>query len=281
MAVAIVVWIVDDALADGSERVVRMVLFPRPIAAYVGLVALLAVGLGACTTPPDDPARRAAVEQTNDPLEPLNRRILEVNQFIDTILLRPVAKAYVAVVPDDGRKGIRNMLDNMKEPTLVFNNLLQGEFKRAEISLGRFVMNSTVGFGGLIDAAGLSGVERQPADFGQTLYVWGMPSGPYLMLPLLGPSNPRDAIGGGVDSYADPFTIVAHNNEIRNLFTARFIVGGIDERARVLDTLDELQKNSLDFYAQLRSVSQQNRAAELRHGAAPDATPSLYSDPGK
>src|SRR5262249_37494953 len=118
-----------------------MVPSPR-LTRVVGLAALLAAGLGACATPPDDPAQRAAFDQTNDPLEPLNRRILEVNQFIDTILLRPVAKTYVTIVPDDGRKAIRNVLDNMKEPTLVFNNLLQGEFKRAEISLGRFVMNS-------------------------------------------------------------------------------------------------------------------------------------------
>jgi phospholipid-binding lipoprotein MlaA len=242
---------------------------------------VLAVILGACAMPPKDPAQRAAFEQTNDPLEPLNRRILDVNQFIDTIVLKPAAEAYVFVVPEDGRKAVHNMLDNMKEPTLVFNNLLQGEFKRAGISLGRFAINSTVGFGGMVDAATLSGIKRQPADFGQTLFVWGIPAGPYLMLPLLGPSNPRDAIGGGVDSYADPFTIVAKNNGITELITDRFVVGGLDERAKVLDELDQLQKNSIDYYAELRSLSQQNRAAELRHGAAPQTAPSFYSDPGK
>jgi phospholipid-binding lipoprotein MlaA len=186
----------------------------------------------------------------------------------------------VAVFPDDARHAIHHVLDNMKEPTLVFNNLLQGEFKRAWISVGRFVVNSTVGFGGLVDVMTLSGVERQPADFGQTLFVWGVSSGPYLILPLLGPSNPRDAIGGGVDSYADPFTILARNDHVTGLLTDRFIIGGIEERADVLDVLDDLEKNSVDFYAQLRSLSQQHRDAELRHGKAPEAVPGLYDDPG-
>ena len=111
----------------------------------------------------------------------------------------------------------------------------------------------------------MSGVERQPADFGQTLFVWGIPSGPYLVLPIVGPSNPRDGVGNLVDSYADPFTILANAHGVTELTTGRLIVGGVDERAEVMDVLDDLQKNSLDFYAQLRSLSQQHRAAELRH----------------
>ncbi len=175
------------------------------------------------------------------------------------------------------------MLDKQrKEPTLFFNNLLQGEFKRAEISTGRFVVNSTVGFAGMVDVMTLSGFERQPADFGQTLYVWGVSSGPYLMLPVVGPSNPRDAFGAAVDSYDDPFTIIANAHGVNaELTTGRLIVGGVDERAGVLDELDELEKNSIDFYAQLRSLSQQHRNAELHHGVAPKADPGLYNDPGQ
>jgi phospholipid-binding lipoprotein MlaA len=249
----------------------------------MGVAALAVAGLllASCATPPSDPAERAEFVRTNDPLEPLNRNIFAFNQFVDHLLFRPVAKTYVTVVPDDARAGIHNVLDNMKEPTLFFNNVLQGEFKRAEITLGRFLVNSTVGFGGLVDVMTLSGVERQPADFGQTLYTWGVPSGPYLMLPILGPSNPRDAIGGGVDSYADPATILAKSEDITELLTYRFVLGGIDERARVLDILDDLEKNSVDFYAQLRSLSQQHRDAELHHGKAPETTPGLYEDPGK
>jgi phospholipid-binding lipoprotein MlaA len=236
--------------------------------------------LTGCATPPSDPAARAAFEQADDPLEPLNRKTFALNLFLDHTLFRPLAKTYVAVVPDDGRRAIHHMLDNMKEPTLFFNNLLQGEFRRAAISLGRFAVNSSVGFAGVVDVMTLSGVERQPADFGQTLYVWGMSSGPYLILPILGPTNPRDAVGSAVDSYDDPFTILANQSGITELTTARFLVGGVDERAEVLDELDSLEQNSVDFYAELRSLSQQHRAAELRHGKAPDAAPDLYNDPG-
>jgi phospholipid-binding lipoprotein MlaA len=240
----------------------------------------LAVLLGACATPPTDPVERAVFEQNNDPLEPLNRRILDLNQFVDAIALRPAAEVYVFVIPEDGRKVIRHVLDNMKEPTLVFDNVLQGEFKRAGISLGRFAINSTAGIAGIADVAAVSGIERRPADFGQTLFVWGVPSGPYLILPILGPSNPRDAIGGAVDSYADPFMIVANTDSIADLMTVRLLVDGVDKRASVLELLDDLQKNSVDFYAQLRSVTQQHRDAELRHGVAPRPGASLYDDPG-
>jgi phospholipid-binding lipoprotein MlaA len=245
-----------------------------------GALLMLGASLGGCATPPTDPAQRAIYEQNNDPLEPTNRNILVFNQLLDHAVFRPVAKAYVFAVPELGRDAVHNLLDNMKEPTLFFNNALQGELKRAGITLGRFVINTGFGIGGLVDLATLSGIERQPADFGQTLYVWGVKSGPYLVLPVFGPSNPRDAIGQGVDSYADPFTILANDHGLTELTTGRLILGGIDDRAQVIDILDDLEKNSVDFYAELRSLSQQHRDAELRHGTAPQATPNLYNDPG-
>lgn len=245
-----------------------------------GAAFLLAALLGGCATPPTDPADLAIYEQNNDPLEPLNRKVFALNQALDHAVFRPVAKAYVFIVPDDGRTAVHNVLDNLKEPTVFFDNLLQGEFKRAGLTLGRFAINSTVGWAGIFDIATRSGIERQPADFGQTLYVWGIKSGPYLILPVFGPSNPRDAIGQGVDSYADPFTIWANDHGVTELTTARLLAGGADDRAQVLDILDDLEKNSVDFYAQLRSLAQQNRAAELNHGTAPSATPNLYNDPG-
>jgi phospholipid-binding lipoprotein MlaA len=247
-----------------------------------GAVLILGLMLTGCATPPKDPAQRAIFEQNNDPLEPLNRQTFALNQFLDRILFRPVAKAYVFLLPDLARTGVHNVLDNLKEPTVFFDNLLQGEFKRAGITVGRFVFNSTVGLAGFVDIAGQSGLERQPADFGQTLFVWGVHSGPYLVLPIFGPSNPRDAIGQGVDSYADPMTILANEHGLTELMTGRLVLGGIDDRARVLDVLDDLEKNSVDFYAELRSMSQQHRAAELRHGEAPQETPTnLYSDPSQ
>ena len=242
---------------------------------------LVQAALAGCATPPTDPTDRAIYEQNNDPLEPLNRKILDFNQLVDKALLRPAAKVYVFAVPEDGRKAIRHVLNNMKEPTVFFNHVLQGDFKRAGLTFGRFVVNSTIGAAGIVDVMALNGVELQPADFGQTLFVWGVPSGPYIVIPVLGPSNPRDAIGRGVDSYADPFTILANARGVTELTTARFVADGVDERASVLDILDDLEKNSVDFYAQLRSLTQQHRNAELRHGDAPDAAPDLYKDPGK
>lgn len=235
---------------------------------------LMAAALGACATPPADPVDRAAFEQRNDPLEPVNRKVLEVNRFLDKIALRPAAKAYVFAVPEDARAAIRHLLDNMKEPNLVFNNALQGEFKRAGISMGRFVINSTAGVGGIIDVATKAGLDRQPADFGQTLFVWGVPSGPYIIIPILGPSTVRDAAGMAVDAYADPFAILAAARGVTELTTSRFLANGVDTRASLLDLLDDLEKNSLDYYAQLRSLSQQHREAELNRGASPDAGPS-------
>ena len=242
---------------------------------------LLAAIVAGCATPPKDPAARAAFEQNHDPLEPLNRQILDLNLFIDRILLKPATKIYIAIVPEEGRDAVRRALDNMKEPVVVINNLLQGEPERAGIAVGRFAVNTTLGLAGLVDVASKWGLEKGTGDFGQTLFVWGLPEGPYLILPLLGPSSPRDLIGMGTDAYLDPFSFLAMAKDLNEIKIARFVVDGIDQRARVIDVLDDLEKNSLDFYAQLRSLAQQRRAAELRHGAAPEPGPNFYQDPNK
>lgn len=242
---------------------------------------LLLSTLAGCATPPADPAERAAFEQNNDPLEPLNRKILDLNQFVDSILLKPVARVYIAIVPEQGRDALRRALDNMKEPVVVINNVLQGEADRAAISAGRFTVNTTAGLAGFFDVAAKWGLGKQSGDFGQTLFVWGFPQGPYLILPLLGPSNPRDAISLGIDAYIDPFSLLATSEAVDQIQITRFVLGGIDERARVIDVLDDLEKNSLDFYAQLRSLAQQRRDAELRHGAAAGPGENFYDDPSK
>jgi phospholipid-binding lipoprotein MlaA len=243
------------------------------------LSLLLSLALGACATPPRDAAERASFEETNDPLEPLNRQIFELNQFLDGILLKPAAQVYVAAVPGDARDALRRVIDNMKEPTIVINNALQGEFTRAKISFGRLALNTTIGVLGIIDVGKRFGLDKQTGDFGQTLFVWGLPEGPYLVLPVLGPSNPRDAIGVIVDSYGDPLDYLANAKDLDELEIGRFAADGIDQRARVLDVLEDLQKNALDFYAQLRSLSRQRRAVELRHGELPPAK-GFYEDPG-
>lgn len=254
-----------------------------PCGALFRAAALFCVAwLAGCATLPSDPVDRAAFVQNNDPLEPLNRQTFELNLFLDRILLKPVTKVYIAVVPEEGRDALRRALDNMKEPVVVINNVLQGEVRRAGTAVARFTLNSTLGVGGFFDVAAKDfGIEKQTGDFGQTLYVWGFPEGPYLMLPLLGPSSPRDAIGMGVDAYIDPFSYLATAKNVDELQITRFLLDGVDQRARVIDVLDDLQKNSLDFYAQLRSLSQQRRAAELRRGAAPEPGGNFYDDPAR
>lgn len=240
--------------------------------------------LTACATPPTDPAARAEYDQTNDPFEPLNRKIFDFNQFLNRILLKPVATVYRDVVPEFGRNFIRHFLDNLGEPVVFANDMMQGEFRRAGVTAGRFVINSSVGLGGILDPATPTGLEKQTGDFGQTLYSWGIPDGPYLMLPILGPSNPRDGIGMGVDGFIDPFGYLAADYGARNSSTiGRFSAAGIDELSRNMDQLDEMQRDSIDFYASLRSLYRQHRASELRHGA-PVPVPgleSLYDDPAK
>lgn len=237
---------------------------------------LVTLGVAACAEIPTDPAARAAYEETNDPFEPTNRAIFEFNRQLDRFAIRPAAEAYREVVPEPGRRALRNFLDNLKQPIVFANNVAQADFERAFVTLARFLMNSTVGALGLIDVATDQGYPRQTGDFGQTLFTWGVPDGPYLVLPLLGPSNPRDAVGYGVDAFADPFSIWADSTYFD---VSRFGARGIDQREQVLDELDSIERTSLDFYATIRSLWRQKRLEELYSGKPPAPTYELYEDP--
>ncbi len=231
--------------------------------------------LAACATPPSDPAARKDFEATNDPLEPMNRDIFQFNLYLDRYFIKPVAQGYVKVVPQFARNTIRNFLHNLGEPVIFANDMMEAEWQAANLTAARFIINSTFGLGGTIDFAGDNGVERQSGDFGQTLYAWGSPEGPYLVLPILGPSNPRDAIGMGVDGFMDPFGYLAGDYGASNSATiGRMSASGVDLRARNIDTLDDLERNAIDFYAEMRSLYRQHRAAELRHGR-PAPMPNL------
>ena len=239
------------------------------------LVFGLMLALSACATPPKDPAARADFEATNDPLEPMNREIFDFNRFLDRILIKPVAQGYRTVLPQFSRDAIRHFLNNLGEPVIFANDVMQGEFKSAHDTFARFLINSTFGVGGLRDLAGETGLDRQSGDFGQTLYTWGAPDGPYLVLPIFGPSNPRDAVGMGIDGVMDPFGYLAGAYGAANSATiARFAASGVDLRSRNIETLDDLERNAIDFYAQIRSLSRQHRADELRHGR-PGPMPNL------
>ncbi|MFI4868042.1 MAG: VacJ family lipoprotein [Steroidobacterales bacterium] len=249
------------------------------------VAALLACGglclvVAGCATPPRDPDALVSFRANNDPLEPLNRKIFAFNMAIDRAVLKPVAKTYVRVIPAAGRTGIRNVLNNLHEPVVLANNLLQGEFRRAGTTAGRFMVNTTVGLGGLFDIAGPRGLPSQTGDFGQTLYVWGFHEGPYLMLPLFGPSNPRDGIGTGADIFMDPWIYLTSRIEYQSTIAfSRAVLGGIDLRSRNIDSLDEIEREAVDFYASIRSLYRQNRAADLRHGGPPPTLEDIYDDP--
>lgn len=237
---------------------------------------------GGCATAPTDPAGLAADRANSDPWEPFNRKVFAFNQAFDRVLLKPVAIAYVHVVPKAGRDMLRNFVLNLHEPVVFGNKMLQGQFAQAGTTAGRFVFDSTYGVAGLFDVGTRMGLPRQHGDLGQTFYVWGVREGPYLMLPLFGPSNPRDAVGMGFQSYLDPYRWVTANNHFTpTVAYSPAIVGGVDERSRNIDSLNAIQKDAIDYYASFRSLFRQYRAAQVRGDAtAPPPQPEgLYDDP--
>ncbi len=246
------------------------------------VILAVAVAATGCATPPTDPAARAAFEEANDPLEPMNRDIFEFNRVLDGLLFRNVAEFYRIVVPERVRTSIRNIMVNLNEPVVFANNLLQGKIERGGTTAARFAVNSTAGLAGFFDVATDLGLPEQTGDFGQTLYSWGVEDGgPYLVLPILGPSNPRDGIGMGVDGYIDPFRYVFNHEHVGYINTARFVMVGIDERVKAGPELDEIERTSIDFYAQLRSLFRQHRNKELRGVTSDTLLPGkeFYQDP--
>ncbi|WP_341703651.1 VacJ family lipoprotein [Ferrovibrio sp.] len=233
----------------------------------LALTAVVSAGLLAgCASAPQDPQGKADFEAMNDPLEPVNRALFELNQVIDNLLLKPVAFVYSIIVPVPVQTGIHNALVNLKTPVILANDLMQGELGRAGQTVERFAINSTVGLLGTYDAADKwFGVAPHTEDFGQTLAVWGSGEGPYLFIPVIGPSSPRDLVGLGVDSLIDPLNWYLRNTDRDGWIWARMAVSGIDSRAELLDTLDNLEKTSLDYYVTLRSVYRQRRADEINN----------------
>jgi len=211
-----------------------------------------------------------ATPDANDPIEPVNRAIFAFNEFIYALLIRPMAEFYVLVLPQEARDGVKNFLTNVRTPVVLANDLLQGEGQRAWITTERFVINSTVGIGGLIDVAKMWGIEGHDEDVGQTFAVWGAPEGFYLVLPVLGPSNPRDAIGQFLDGYLDPVSYWASNTDREEITWGRTLLRGVDSYSRVMDDLKKLKDTSIDYYAAVRSISRQKREAEIRNGAPQD-----------
>jgi phospholipid-binding lipoprotein MlaA len=250
-------------------------------------MALSIAAVAACATAPASSDKEAYAEYKalNDPLEPLNRVVFDFNQALDAMIFRPWADFYRLLLPPPFREGVHNMLTNLRSPVILANDLLQGEWNRAGITTGRFLINSTVGVGGIGDPASSFGLSYHNEDFGQTLAVWGLAEGPYLVLPALGPSNPRDALGLAVDSAVlDPIGVLntlGGPSWLRTLSWVRLGVTALDARAANVEELDDLKKSSLDFYAAMRSLYRQYRTSEIYQGKPPPTTegPSLEEFP--
>lgn len=232
---------------------------PRRLAAMV-----LLASLAGCATspPPTDPEALADYRQTNDPLEPSNRFFYKVDDKLDTYILRPVAVAYRDYVPGAVRRPVHNVLANLAEPAKFANDVLEAKPRRAGDSMMRFLINSTAGVAGLFDVATNLGYPAHTSDFGITLAVWGVGEGPFLFLPVLGPSNPRDATGYAGNIALDPLTYASFGG-VNALRTGKYGLELVDTRERLIEPIDQVKKTALDPYATFRSLYRQNRQSEI------------------
>jgi len=204
------------------------------------------------------------LSEVNDPLESVNRRIFAFNEVVRQYLLDPVVTGYNSVLPEVAREAIANALNNISEPVVLANDLLQGKFKRGFVTASRLVINTTAGVGGLFDVAKNLGFEEHEEDFGQTLATWGIGDGLYLVLPLLGPSNPRDAFGQIlVDPFFDPLGYYLDDQDLEEVGYGLTAYKGVVSYADVKDHMDGLKDTSVDFYGTIRSLHLQKRRLEI------------------
>ncbi len=228
----------------------------------LGIAGAMALGLvlaGCAGTP-------LGRSDSEDPDEAANRTVFSANQALDRMFLARTARTYNAYVPGFVRDRVHDLIVNLDLPGTFANDVLQGEPKRAAQTLARLSVNATIGLGGLFDPATKRfGMPGHAEDFGQTLAVWGVGRDPYIVLPVLWPSSPRDTIGLMVDVGADPLNFIPFKQHIW-WQAGREYVKVLDLRARNLGTLDDIERNSVDYYASMRSLYRQHRDAEVRNG---------------
>lgn len=228
---------------------------PRRLRMLLLSVSMLMTLLGGCAT----------TGNPSDPLEPMNRAIYSFNDGVDKAVFKPVAEVYQAALPSFVRTGVNNFFANINDVPIALNNLLQGKPANAASDVGRVAVNTTVGVLGVFDVATKFGMEKHNEDFGQTLGYWGMGDGPFVMLPLLGPSNLRDTVGRVADFKLDPITYVDPSRDRNILWGSRFV----SDRANFLGTSKILETAALDPYEFLRDAYLQRRRNLVHDGSPP------------
>jgi phospholipid-binding lipoprotein MlaA len=211
----------------------------------------------------------------NDPYESSNRAIFEFNSRIDDNIALPIARFYRATVPEPVRTGIHNFLVNIRLPITFGNDLLQGNISGGGQTVGRFFVNSVLGIGGLVDVATRLEVPNHTEDFGQTLGTYGAGEGYYIVLPILGPAPPRDLLGRIVDTFMDPLTSIDFRSKTAWM-TGRSSAEILDLRERNIESIEDIQQTSIDYYATVRSLYRQSRNAEIRNNTqSPEDLPDF------
>lgn len=226
------------------------------------MVLLVSMVSGCATNIPAAPKEQRA---EYDPWEPLNRRISAFNDNVDKVTFKPLAKGYEAVFPSPVRRGINNFSRNLAIPLSIINNFLQGKARNGFSETGRFLANTTLGIGGLVDVGSGLGLDPHREDFGQTLAAWGVPDGPYVVIPILGPRTFRDATMVPLNFAADPLIYMKHDRTRRSIYLVR----AVDLRAQLF-TAEQLIEDSFDRYLSIRESYLQNRQFLIYDGDPPE-----------
>lgn len=224
-------------------------------------IALISLLMAACATPP------SAGGDPRDPYENFNRKVFNFNAGLDYVVIKPVARGYSNYVPNFMQTTVGNFFGNLADIWTALNNYLQLKPREGTMDAGRVLMNSTLGIAGLADVATPLGLPKHEEDFGQTLAVWGVKSGPYVVLPVFGPSTMRDSFGKPVDLYGDPLGQIDMTTGVE--WSARAL-RLVDDRARALPTTDLIEQAALDPYQFIRDAYLQRREARVRDGAPAD-----------
>ncbi|MDE1905937.1 MAG: VacJ family lipoprotein [Rhodospirillales bacterium] len=254
------------------------------IALTVPALALATALSGCATAPPkSDTADYQAYQQLNDPLEPTNRVFYTVNDKLDTYVMKPVAEGYVHITTQGIRNHVGDFASNIDEPARMLNFMAEGHSTDAGTSLVRFVVNSTIGIGGIFDPAASMGYPETDTDFGLTLASWGVPAGPYLYLPLFGPSGVRDATNYPVEWFATPMEAAPASAALSDFGYTETGLHLVNTRAELIQPIDQIKATALDPYATFRSLYRQSRASQLQQIEQRDnrTWPDWYRQPAQ